>query len=119
MIVHSFPTPADVVHAALQYDNESNVIHVFDLDLGGTSLTNAMSMELQIVIAQWLELDNFEVADLKYHWMLYHTDGMITMFDNGFVAPSVLEEQLDTKFVPLLRFELLQQQRKKPLAFSA
>ena len=119
MIVHSFSTPADAVHVALEYDNESHVIHVFDLDLSGTSLTNAMSMEVQIAIAQWLELDNFEVADLIYHWMLYHTDGMITMFDNGFVAPSVLEEQLDTKFVPLLRFELLQQHRKKSLTFSA
>lgn len=68
-----------VTHVDVRLDEQDQVVHVLDLDLGGMSLTNAIDCDFQKAVA-----DYFGRADiLVWRWWLYGTDGIISEFENG------------------------------------
>lgn len=71
MFVKSY-TSIDKTHVAIKMDKKQKVIHVLDLNLKGTSLTNSID-----IIYNDIAKDLFVNAE-DYQWILYHTDNHIS-----------------------------------------
>ena len=76
-VFHESGTHSDI---DVSFDALHGIFHIFDLDLGGTTVTNAMGPDFQRSI---LRLYGFSHTPAAYGWTCYGSDGVIATYTEG------------------------------------